>query len=124
MNLLKTIKKKCVLIIDGKEHELCGNMDRDDLTCIKKNILKIKLKEIETITDMSYMFSKCDTLIDLPDISERDTSNVNNMKYMFFYCEGLSRLSNTVFKDNIQLASTDDHFFKKICSYPYIFPSS
>ena len=112
---VKNNKKKCVLIIDGKEHELCGNMDRNDLTCIKKNILKIKLKEIETITDMSYMFSKCDTLIDLPDISEWDTSNVNNMKYMFFYCEGLSRLSN-ISKWDISNVTNTSHMFDSCIS--------
>ena len=108
-------KKKCVLIIDGKEHELCENMDREDLTCIKKNILKIKLKETETITDMSYMFSNCCTLIDLPDISEWDTSNVNNMKCMFYYCEGLSRLSN-ISKWDISKVTNTSHMFDSCIS--------
>ena len=112
---VKNNKKKCVLIIDGKEHEICEIMDRDDLTCIKKNILKIKLKEIETITDMSYMFSKCDTLIDLPDISEWDTSNVNNMKYMFYCCEGLSRLSN-ISKWDISNVTNTSHMFDSCIS--------
>ena len=107
---VKNNKKKCVLIIDGKEHELCENMYRDDLTCIKRNILKIKLKEIETITDMSYMFSNCCTLIDLPDISEWDTSNVNNMKCMFYYCEGLSRLSNISKWDTSKVTNTSHMF--------------
>ena len=89
---VKNNKDKCVLIIDEKEHELCENINRDDITCIKKNILKIKLKEVKTITDMSYMFSNCCTLIDLRDISEWDTSSVTNMNHMFDNCEALLNL--------------------------------
>ena len=89
---VKNNKNNCILIIDGKEHELCENINRSELTSKKEKIVKIKIKEIKTITDMSYMFSNCCTLIDLPNISEWDTSSVTNMKGMFNNCEALSIL--------------------------------
>ena len=116
---VKKNKEKCVLIIDGKEKELCEVIDTNDLSCIKKNILKIKLKEINTITDMSYMFSKCPTLVDLPDISEWNTSSVTNMKYMFDSCEALSGLPDISKWDTTNV--TDMSFMFNYCiSLPYL----
>ena len=54
--------------------------------------LKIKLKGINYVTDMSCMFAGCSSLISLPDISKWDTSNVNDMNYMFCGCTSLSSL--------------------------------
>ena len=76
----------CKIIIENKEQDL--------IQFIKKNknekILKIKLKEIKTITDMSYMFSRCNSLASLPDISNWNTNNVTNMSYMFYGCKSLT----------------------------------
>ena len=41
---------------------------------------------------MSYLFEYCNSLIEVPDISELDTSNITNMKYLFGYCESLKSL--------------------------------
>ena len=57
-----------------------------------KDEFEIKLKGINNITNMSYMFSECESLSSLPDISKWDTSNVTNMSYMFRGCKSLSSL--------------------------------
>ena len=54
--------------------------------------LEVKLKGIENITDMSYMFSKCKSLLSL-DISKWKTSNVENMSFMFTH---MSTLPNEI----------------------------
>ena len=41
---------------------------------------------------MSYMFSECEALSSLPDISKWNTSNVNDMSNIFNGCEVLSSL--------------------------------
>ena len=58
-------KNNCKIIIDNKEHDIIEYLK------VYKNekILKIKLKEIKTITNMSYMFFNCEALTSLPDIS-------------------------------------------------------
>ena len=65
-------KNNCKIIIDNKEQDLIEYLK------INKNekILKIKLKEIKTITDMSYMFSGCNSLESLTYISNWNTNNL------------------------------------------------
>ena len=80
-------KNNCKMIIEGNEMEL-----KDKINNITNNILKIKLKGIKNITDMSYMFAYCSSLNSLPDISKWNTSNVNNMHCMFVGCSKLSKI--------------------------------
>ena len=55
-------------------------------------LIKIKLKGISNVTNMSYMFYNCESLISLPDISKWNTNNVKDMCYMFCNCYSLSSL--------------------------------
>ena len=75
-------KNKLKVEIEGEEFELMEYYDNID----NKLEIKLKLKEIENIIDISYMFFGCLSLLNLPDISKWDTSNVINMEYMFFGC--------------------------------------
>ena len=58
----------------------------------ENNILEIILTGINNITNASYMFYDCSSLIALPDISEWNTINVTNISYMFEYCTSLETL--------------------------------
>ena len=60
--------------------------------------LDIKLVQIETITDMSFMLYNCESLLTLPDISNLNTSCVTDMSYMFFNCKSL-----LMFADNFKM---------------------
>ena len=84
-------KNNCRIIINGQEHELKQNIKIND-NLINKDILEIKLKGIKNITDMSYIFSNCQTLFSIPDITNWDTTNITNMSYMFFNCSNLQSL--------------------------------
>ena len=44
------------------------------------------------INNMRGMFSGCNSLISLPDISKWNTSNVNDMSWMFYQCNSLISL--------------------------------
>ena len=87
---VKNNKGKCKIIYNNKEYELTEYFNSIDNN-IKKEI-KIKLKGINNIIDMSYMFQNCKSLSSLPDISKLDTSNVINMRCMFDFCSSLSSL--------------------------------
>ena len=80
-------KINCKIIIENKEQNLVSYLK------VNKNqeILKIKLKIIKTITNMSYMFYNCKSLISLPDISNWNTNNVTNMSEMFSNCVSLPK---------------------------------
>lgn len=41
---------------------------------------------------MSYVFVKCSSLKEFPDISKWDISNVNNLDGIFIYCSSLEHL--------------------------------
>ena len=81
-------KNNCKIIIDNKEQDLIEYLKINK----NKKILKIKLKKIKAITNMSYMFNECKSLTSLPDISNWNTNNVTNMSYMFYGCNLLTSL--------------------------------
>ena len=107
----------CKMIIDNREYELAEQFDIKNNN--NNNILKIKLKGVGKITNMSGMFNNCSSLLSLPDfskwsvnnvtdmnhllnnclsltsipdISNWNTSNVTDMRHMFCYCTSLSSL--------------------------------
>ena len=56
-------------------------MSKEDISTITiiyniKDELKIKLRGIDDITNMSCIFYECSSLLSIPDISKWNTSNV------------------------------------------------
>ena len=88
-DFVKNNKNKCKMIIDNMEYEITNKYN---IKNYKYNRLSIKLKGIKKISDMSYMFNRCESLSSLPDISKWITNNVNNMSHMFSWCSSLSSL--------------------------------
>ena len=86
-DFIKNNKDKCYIIIDNKKTEL-----KEYIENIKQNKIEIKLYETGIITNMSYMFSGCNSLNSLPDISKWDTKNVTTMNHMFCGCNSLNSL--------------------------------
>ena len=82
-------KNNCKLIIENNEEELCK-----EINVKSKKEMKIKLKEIRSITNMSCMFYRCSSLSSLSDISNWNTSNVTKISCMFYRCSLLSSLPN------------------------------
>ena len=77
---IKNNKNKCKMIIDNKEYEITNKFNVENYN---NNRLKIKLKKIYNITNMSYMFSGCSSLLSLPDISKWNTNNITDISHMF-----------------------------------------
>ena len=88
-NFVKNNKNICKIIINNKEYKLSESYNVKNNN---NNKLKIKLKGIDNVTNMSYMFDGCSSLSSLPDISKWNTNNVTNMSYMFNGCSSLSSL--------------------------------
>jgi len=83
-------KDKCKIVFKNKEYELMEYFYINDYNNNKLKKLQIKLKYINNIIDMSYMFYICTSLSSLPDIYKWNTNNVTNMSYMFENCTSLS----------------------------------
>ena len=87
---VKNNKKICKIYIDGDEKELSEYYYNES----KEDEIEIKLLGINNIIDSSYMFSGCENLISISDLSKWKTSNVINMKYMFSGCKLLKYITD------------------------------
>ena len=81
-------KNICKMVIDNNEYEITVEYN----VKIKNNKLKIKLKGINNVTNMSSMFRGCSSLSSLPDIEKLNTNKVTNMNSMLHGCSSLSSL--------------------------------
>ena len=59
-----------------------NNVSSENNLLIKNSSISFISKII--VTDMSYMFYECNSLISLPDLSKWNTSNVNDMDYILW----------------------------------------
>ena len=84
-NFVNNNKDICKIEISGKEYELSSYLEDEFDEHYK--VLEIKLKGISKITDMSYMFCGCLSLMKLTDFNKINTSNVTNLKAMFAECK-------------------------------------
>ena len=57
-----------------------------------ENICNFNILDTKNVTDMSYMFSSCKSLLDI-DLSNFKTGNVTNMSYMFYECLNIKNLN-------------------------------
>ena len=112
--------KECKIIINNEENEIdiCEKyyLKEEDK---KKKELRIKLKGIKTITNMSYMFEKCTELKELPDISKWNTINIKKMECIFSKCESLVSLTeiskwNTINVTNMRFMFSDCKSLKSL----------
>ena len=67
IKFIENNKNKCKFIYEGTVYELQKYLNIENE---KKELLEIKLKDINNIIDMSYMFDECSLLSSLPDISK------------------------------------------------------
>ena len=88
---LNNNKNNCKIIIDNQEQDIIEYYDLQNNE--NKEILKIILKAIETISKMIYMFSNFPSL---SDISNQITNNVTNMNGMFYNCNSLKQLPDII----------------------------
>ena len=95
-NFYNNNKDKCILLINEKEIELKMYYSFGDNA-------KIKLVEKEPITDFSYMFLDCD--LRSIDFSKWKSNDITNLSYMFSECRSLLYVKNI---SNINIHKVDD----------------
>ena len=85
----------CSIIYKNQEYELKEYFEDIDKAYNHKDIIKFYFRLINHITDMSYMFSGCNSLFKIysfKSLSILPTSNVTNMSFMFSECNSLTSL--------------------------------
>ena len=86
-NFVMNNKSKCKIEFENKEYDLIEWFNIENYTKNKLDYLRIKLKNINNVTNMACMFRGCSSLSSLPDISKWNTNNVTDMGCMFSGCK-------------------------------------
>ena len=84
-------KDNCRLFIKGKQVDLKKSYNKKKYN-LTKQIIEVKLKIDSQLTDMSYMFKDCSSIVSITDLHLIDTSRVTNMSYLFCDCKSLTSL--------------------------------
>jgi len=103
-------KNNCKIVINGKEKELVSFYDIEKLE--ENGMLEIKLKGINNIKNMSFMFCGCLSLLSLPDISKWNIYNVTNIGYIFCGCLSLTELADISKWNIINVTNMSTRYFK------------
>ena len=106
-DFIKNNKEKCYLLINHRKFDLLEYFP----LVSNEDKIKIKLIEKKKITNMSYMFDDCGSLLSLPDISNWNITNVTNMRYMFFMCSSLLSLPDTLNWNVINVIDMEHMFY-------------
>jgi len=88
-NFVKNNQNICKMMIDNKEYKI---KEEYKVKGNKNNKLKIKLKGIGSVTNISFLFYGCSSLSSLPDISKLNFNKITDMSNMFYGCSSLSSL--------------------------------
>jgi len=81
----------CKIFVEDKEYKLCGKLNISKMKKIG-NEYEIKLKIINDLTDLSYMFHLCSSLSPSSEVNKINISNAKNISYLFSECQYLSQL--------------------------------
>ena len=110
-NFVDNNKNNCKLIINNEEKELCEYLDvKSSVNKKETNIFELKLKLINTFTDISFMFSSCKNMIEISNIFNLDTSNVTKINNLFFGCTSLSFIPDLSDWDTSNVINMGDLF--------------
>ena len=108
---VKRNKYLCKIIHENKEYELTSTFDVENCN---KDYIKIKLKGLNYITDMSYMFYNCFSLLSVENKSNYNFENMTNMNSAFFGCTLLESLDT--FKEIDTSKVTNMSFLFSLCN--------
>ena len=78
----------------------------------KSREITIKLNMNKNVTNMSYMFYNCSSLLTLENYSELDISNVTDMSYMFYGCTNLHNINNYESWDTSKVKNMSHMFYQ------------
>ena len=102
-NFVENNKDKCIILKEENLYSLSEFLEEKNINNKEKKTIEIKLIQIERITDLSYMFSDCDSLKYLPDISYLNTSYITNMSYLFNNCKSIENIPDISKWDTINV---------------------
>ena len=97
-------KNNVQLLINEKSIDLKKTYNKKKIK-FNKDTLEVKLKILSPLTNMSYMFNNCSSIISISDIHRINTSNVTNMSYLFCNCNSLKSLPDISYWDTTNVTN-------------------
>ena len=97
---------KCKIIYKGKNYKLEQYFEIPN----GEDTLEIKLVGLNDVTNLSYMFSNCEALKSIPDISNLKVDKVTNISHLFSYCESLESLPDISLWNTSNITDMSDLF--------------
>ena len=88
---IKNNKNNIEIFFNEKKQEIKKSYKKNKYK-INNDKFEVKIKIISELTDMSYMFQGCSSIISIKNIERLDTRNVKNMSYLFCDCCSLEYL--------------------------------
>ena len=85
-------KDKCKIIYKNKEYELKEFFEDIDKNHNNKDLIILELKFNNDITNISYMFSYCKSIIVISNLSKINISKITNINHLFAGCSSLISL--------------------------------
>ena len=110
---VKTNKANFKIIKNDKLTALKSFLNKKDLK-VENGEFTIKIKKINDVTDLSYMFCDCSELL-FPEIADLNTEKVTDMSFMFSQCTSLSSLPD-ISKWDIHNLTNISHMFDQCSS--------
>ena len=91
-NFINNNRKNIELYFNGNKLDILLKYNKNNYKL--KNIFEVKIKIINPLTNMSYMFYDCSSIISISDLHKIDTSQVTDMSYAFGGCSSLESLQD------------------------------
>ena len=86
-------KENFHIILDDMEYKLINSLNKNDVGKNNK-AFTIKLKEVETATNLNYIFNDCPNLKSIENFSNWNMNDITEMKAAFSGCSSLVKLSD------------------------------
>ena len=83
-------KDKCKMLIDFSLKDISEFYKPKE----NETKLNIKLEISDDISDISYMFNECTSLVAVNDFSDLNRGNITNISYLFSGCSSLEKISD------------------------------
>ena len=102
-------KNICKILIDFVEKDKF--LEFYEVKNYTADTLIVHLEIGKTVSDISYMFSECTSLISIMDLSNLTTNNITDISYIFYECKSLDKLDNDISNWNTNNVNNMSHLF-------------
>ena len=107
---VKNNSENCKILHKNKIYKLSDSFT-DKSSEPNIDILEIKLFQINSLTDISYMFHECTSLISITNFDKWETNEIKDMSFLFTNCKSLKKLPDISKWDISNVTNISEMFY-------------